>query len=560
MVEEHIEQFKYTPLDTSLLQQLPPEALEQAMMSNPQLAQINELQGKYDELSQLQTNEPDTYEQMPSELKAGFEMSQEQGILLQATSIGFKSEKIIKPIVNKPTVQVCDIKNIYIDPTCKGDIDKAQFIIYGFESSISDLKKSGKYKNLDYLSQAIINDDGTYSNQSDFKFKDTARRKLVVYEYWGYWDIDGNGITSPILATWVGDTLIGMEHNPFPDGKPPFVVFTFMPEEDSIYGSPNAELLGDNQEILGAVTRGMIDLLGKSANSQTGYAKNFLDATNKHRFLQGMDYEYNQGFDPRVHVHTHKYPEIPQSAMYMVNLMNNEAESLSGVKAFSNSGISASSLGDVAVGIRGVLDAVSKREMSILRRISNGFITLGRKIISMNSEFLSEEEIVRITNTEFIKVRRDDLAGEYDLTLTISTAEADESKAQQLAFLLQTIGNSMGMGLNQMILSEIASLRKMPDLAKAIIDYSEEPDETQQQMRELELQKLQAEVELLKAEAQEATAKAQVQGAKVSVEQARAENLQAQADNTNISTTKNIDGSKHIEDMQKQDLINMVIR
>ena len=89
--------------------------------------------------------------------------------------------------------------------------------------------------------------------------------------------------------------------------------------------------------------------------------------------------------------------------------------------------------------------------MSILRRISEGFIVLGKKIISMNSEFLSEEEVVRVTNSQFVKVRREDLSGNFDLILTISTAEADDAKAKELAFMLQTMGNTMGQEVSQMI-------------------------------------------------------------------------------------------------------------
>ena len=40
------------------------------------------------------------------------------------------------------------------------------------------------------------------------------------------------------------------------------------------------QLLKDNQQIIGAVTRGMIDLMGKSANGQTGRLKNALDFLN----------------------------------------------------------------------------------------------------------------------------------------------------------------------------------------------------------------------------------------------------------------------------------------
>lgn len=549
-VIEDIEQFEYTQLQPL---NIPPEMLQEQGIEDP----YSQLEAQYMQLAQLQQSEPDSYEQLPSELKAGFEMSTEKGVLLQATSIGFKKEKIIKPITNKPTVDICDIKNVYIDPTCKGNLDKAQFVIHGFESSLSDLKKNGNYKNLDYLAKSIHdNTDSNFITSHDFRFADVARRKVIVYEYWGYWDIHGKGETSPIVATWVGDVLIRMEENPFPDGKPPFVVFNYIPDEGSVYGIPNAELLGDNQEILGAITRGMIDLMGKSANSQTGYAKNFLDATNKNRYLNGLDYEYNQGFDPRVHIHQHKYPEIPNSALTMVQMMNNEAESLSGVKAFSGTGISANSLGNVAVGIRGVLDAVSKREMSTLRRISDDFVKLGRKIMSMNSAFLSEQEVVRITNKEFVSVRQDDILGHYDLSISIATAEADDAKAKELSFMLQTIGNTLGQDIAQMMLSEIATLRKMPDLAKAIQEYKPEPDQAQQELQQLEMQRLQAEVELLKSQAQENMARAQVQQAKVGTEQARAENLQSQADSNSLDFAERYTGVTQENELNKQAMNN----
>ena len=549
-VIEDIEQFEYTQLQPL---GLPPEVLQQQGIEDP----YSQVEQQYNQLATLQQTEPDSYEQQPSELKAGYEMSQEKGVLLQAKSVGFKKEKVIKPISNKPTVELCDIKNVYIDPTCKDNLDKAQFVIHAYESSLSELKKSGNYHNLDYLAKCIHdNTDGNFNTSHDFKFADVARRKLVVYEYWGYWDIHGKGETTPMVAVWVGDTLIRMEENPFPDGKPPFVVFTYIPDEDSIYGIPNAELLGDNQEILGAITRGMIDLMGKSANSQTGYAKNFLDATNKNRYLQGMDYEYNQGFDPRVHIHQHKYPEIPSSALTMIQMMNNEAESLSGVKAFSGTGISASSLGDVAAGVRGVLDAVSKREMSTLRRISDDFVKLGRKIMSMNVSFLSEKEVVRITNTEFVSVRKDDILGHYDLSISIATAEADDAKAKELSFMLQTIGNTLGQDLTQMMLSEIASLRKMPDLAKAIKDFTPQPDEMAQQLQQLEMQKLQAEIELIQSQAQENVTKAQLQATKVNTEQAKAENLQSQADNNTLDFAEKYSGASHDKELEKQAMNN----
>ena len=95
--------------------------------------------------------------------------------------------------------------------------------------------------------------------------KDKLLRRVVAYEFWGYKDIDGNGSLTPIVATWIGDTLIRMEVNPYPDKKLPFVFIPYSPIEFSLYGEPDAELLEENQHISGAILRSIIDLMGRSA-------------------------------------------------------------------------------------------------------------------------------------------------------------------------------------------------------------------------------------------------------------------------------------------------------
>src|SRR5690606_39118291 len=130
-----------------------------------------------------------------------------------------------------------------------------------------------------------------------------------------------------------------------------------------------------------------------------------------------------------------------QSAIVMLQMQNQEAEALTGVKAFSG-GLSGDAYGEVATGIKSVLDAATKREMAILRRLASGLVQVGKKICAMNAIFLSETEVVRVTNEQFVEVRREDLAGNFDLKVDISTAEVDNNKAQDLAFMLQTMGNN----------------------------------------------------------------------------------------------------------------------
>ena len=247
----------------------------------------------------------------------------------------------------------------------------------------------------------------------------------------------------------------------------------------------------------------------------------------------------------------HTYPEIPASAQFMLQLQNMEAESLTGVKSFSM-GVSGQSLGDVAVGVRGALDAASKRELAILRRLSNGIIEIGRKFISMNAAFLSDREVIRVTNEEFVQVRRDDLPGNFDLRLSISTAEEDNNKAQELAFMLQTMGNNMDPGISKMILSDIARLRKMPDLAKKIESYEPQPDPLMQKKAELEVALLEAQLQKETALAQQAQSNAQLNMAKVGTEQVKQGNLQSDTDLKNLDFVEQESGVKQERDLQKQ--------
>lgn len=517
---------------------------------NPELAPLHE------HLAQMQAESPSQYEtDVPDELKTAHEMTKEHGQPIEPVILGQEVRQVMQTIKNQPTVTICDYRNVVIDPSCLGNIKKARFIIYSFESCLADLKKDKKYKNLDQInfdsaSPLASPDHSSGDNQGGFNFADKARKKFVVQEYWGFWDIHGDGILRPFVAAWVGNTMIRMEESPFPDKQLPFVVAQYLPVRKSTYGEPDGALLEDNQKVVGAVTRGMIDIMGKSANGQTGIRKDMLDATNRRKFEKGQDYEFNMNVDPRQGIFMHTYPEIPASAQFMLQLQNMEAESLSGVKSFSQ-GISGQALGDVAAGVRGALDASSKRELGILRRLSAGIIEIGRKIIAMNAEFLSEKEVIRITNDEFVTVRRDDLPGNFDLKLSISTAEEDNNKASELAFMLQTLGNNSDPGIVRMILSDIARLRKMPDLAKKIEEYQPQPDPLVQKQRELEVALLEAKLDTERAQAIYYRSNAQLDMAKVGTEQAKQSQLQSETDLKNLDFVEQESGVHQERELQR---------
>lgn len=411
-------------------------------------------------------------------------------------------------VVNKPQLSVIDYHKVYIDPTCEGDLDRAEFIIYVFNSCKADLLADGRYQNVEQIPEDAGVDHSYSQYDYDDTFIDPARKKLTVYEYWGNWDINGDGTKVPIVATWVGDIMIRLEENPYPDHKPPFVIVPYLPVTNRIYGEPDGALIGDNQDIIGAITRGMIDTLGSSANSQTAIAKDALDSLNMNKFIKGEDFMINPGVPANQAIYQFTYPELPQTPLVFIQSQQAEAEALTGVKAYSE-GITGDSLGATASGVRSVLDASSKREMGILRRLADGLKKVARKIIAMNALWLNDSEVIRITNEDFVEIHRDDLAGNFDLELTISSAEEDTAKAESLAFMLQTLGNTVDQGMTQMILSEICDLRKMPELAERVRRYTPpEPDPVQQQLQQLQIETMQAQLEKLQAEVQKINADA----------------------------------------------------
>lgn len=824
---------------------------------------------------------------------------------------------------NQPTARVCRSEDVFIDPTCQDDIDNAQFVIFRYETDLSTLKKDGRYKNLDKLKEAgdelSSDEDFDPEDETEFKFSDKARKKLLVYEYWGNYDIDDDGEVEPIVCAWIGGTIIRLGSNPYPDKRPPFIVVPFSSVPFQLHGENNIDLIEDNQKVITATTRGIINNMAQSTNGQVGIRKGALDAIQRKKFFSGKNFEFNGS---PADFWQGSFNQIPGSAFDMMALQNNEAESLTGTKAFSQgltgnalgtmldintnipmhdgsskllrdivdgdvivsstgagttvttaheislpkkaynltfsngdtiaagvehlwtvkidvdstkgtwhtvdtetlvayysqftadtrrakkkrsvyipritrvdngaewplvvdpyllgywlgdgntnegkittmdseiveyytaagydlreesttgqakvyrinkgtaittftadlvaSGLSSSSsrivkhipqsvftsgyygklelvrglvdsdgyvpgksgyaqivqaegqlkddivrllksmganvvvssvdaavansrkarsvlngakdivskktcykIGftlpdcparlsrkankwvtpaqsstyslvsvqeiapipmrcltvdsedrlyacghaytlthNTATGVRSTLDATASRTLDTVRNIAENLIKpLMRKWMAYNSEFLSEEEVVRVTNSEFVPIRRDDLAGNIDIDIAISTAEDNSMKMQELTFLLQTLGNTLPFELTQKVLAQIARLSRQPELEKDIEAFKPQPDPMAEQMKQLEMAKLQAEVQYLQARSFAAQASAGEDDAdkaeklaQAELKRAQARKLMSEADNLDLKYIADDGQVKHQEDLEKEQM------
>lgn len=463
---------------------------------------------------------------------------------------------------NQPTARVCRSEDVFIDPTCQDDIDNAQFVIFRYETDLSTLKKDGRYKNLDKLKEAgdelSSDEDFDPEDETEFKFSDKARKKLLVYEYWGNYDIDDDGEVEPIVCAWIGGTIIRLGSNPYPDKKPPFIVVPFSSVPFQLHGENNIDLIEDNQKVITATTRGIINNMAQSTNGQVGIRKGALDAIQRKKFFSGKNFEFNGS---PADFWQGSFNQIPSSAFDMMALQNNEAESLTGTKAFSQ-GLTGNALGNTATAAKGVMDATASRTLDTVRNIAENLIKpLMRKWMAYNSEFLSEEEVVRVTNSEFVPIRRDDLAGNIDIDISISTAEDNSMKMQELTFLLQTLGNTLPFELTQKILAQIARLGRQPELEKDVEDFKPQPDPMAEQMKQLEMAKLQAEIQYLQARsfaiqasAGEDDADKAEKLAQAELKRAQARKLMSEADNLDLKYIADDGQVKHQEDIEKEQM------
>ena len=467
-------------------------------------------------------------------LKVGWEV--ETSLTEQEVSMdGFTSEIVEVEVatVNKPTVDILEYDSYLLDPDCKGDISSARYVITKHRTTIHELRKKG-YQNLDRLEAVATSNFGTVNNVTEMAFQDKERNTIEVNEYFGYWNTGESSLT-PIIITFCQGQIIRAIKSPYPFSELPFVLIKYMPVRNTNMGQPDGYLLKDSQQIGGAITRGIITLLGKSANGQTGYRQNALDGANLLKFQKGEDYVFRADANPNDIVYQHIYPEIPNSAITMLTMQQQEAESLTGINTFGQ-GLATGSLGDgSAAAANGVMNYASKRESGIIRRIAAGLEQIGKLIIQMNRVFLEPIFVEDITDRVYIP---SDTEKYVDCKINIRTAEADEKAAADLAFLLQTIGNTLDPSFTQMIVSEIAKLKGLHALSDKVKTFKPEPDPAVVEQQEIQM-------ELLRVQLANEQAKGELLKAQIISEQEKARKTGADADLINLEFIEEERGVNH---------------
>jgi hypothetical protein len=364
--------------------------------------------------------------------------------------------------------------------------------------------ESGIYHNLDKLNLNADNEkeygdssSRSYNNSADFQFEDDARKRLIAYEYWGEWDINGDETTQPIVATWIQNTLIRLELNPFPHKQIPFSIAAYMPVKGELRGQPDGSLLIENQEMIGRMMRAANDITTTKAIGQKLVQENlFSNSSEWDAYRAGNDAQFQANVDPKQAIYQANVDQVDPSVFQMIDMYTQDAAQMTGVSAAQNMSGGSGGVYRNKEAVRSAADASAKRELGILRRlILQGFNDMGRKTVQNQQVYASQEETFRITSEEFIVVRREDLQGEFDITIDVSTPEAEGEKAERLNMLMQTNQANMDPELQKIFYTEILRLWKMPAAEKAVKEFQPQPDPAEEEMKQLQLQKARLELQ-----------------------------------------------------------------
>jgi len=496
-------------------------------------------------------------------------------------------------ITNKPMAKIVRLEDVYLDPTAD-TFEDIKFLIHKYTSDLSTMKKQPHLYSKESITKLekvlMSNDDTPADMQSDhhiynptsFEFSDKARKQITLYEYWGEYDIDNEGITKPCVAVMARygsqRVIVRLEENKLPFKSIPFICIPLIEDEFNIYGIPLADMIEDEQAFSTGIVRGIQDNMSMSNKNTKFVKKNGLDPTNYKRLIDG---------DPVVEVNTHEnintaimdgnFNQLPQSVYNMLGLIDQQAESLTGISKFMQ-GIPGTEMKAASANFSAVMSQSQIRLLDMTTSITTGLRYMFRMWAQMAVAYLDDTEIQDITGIFLpeVKVKEtkkliaqyglDELPPDtqakamqlviqevddtfdmgdfkFDVKMKVGTDGLKDIKINQINMLMQQSGNLVQAGVVPsqilgLLMADMATAMDRPDIAKMIEEYKPQPDPMQQKAQELELAEKEANAAKDAALAENAMARTRNVDAKTQKEMAHLPTDEAQKQ-ANVAKTYN---------------------
>lgn len=407
---------------------------------------------------------------------------------------------ITKTTVSRPDAAPLKFENFYI---IGETIEDSDCCIERIDTNRSDLRlkdkkynDNGIYENVDNiitpgleakdagLAQEREEQLREYGQESDKNQDNRSREEITIYEYYGNIDRDGDGIAEPIVVVWSGNTILRISENPFPDKEPPYVGAPFSPIPFSFHGNGLPYFLEDITKVKTAIMRTFIDLMANSTNGMKHVQKGTIDNLNIRRLREakiGTVVEWDDINGKQDDIKN----DIPGSLQNMYELFTGEGENESGITRY-NQGIDAKSLNKTATGITAIMNQSQMRTWETVTRFAEQYMKpLFRKWIAYNKEFLDTDIAVRVVGGKYTSISKDDIKGNFDLSINVAIAGSEEAKSQKIIQMLQMVQPLVQAGalpphhITKLIgeLEELWGFKDLAEELKQMVEQSQQPEE-----------------------------------------------------------------------------------
>ena len=455
----------------------------------------------------------------------------------------------IRCLKNSPDAIICRNEHIFPDPDARSH-KELRYLCYRKHMTLSQLKESGKVTDdmLEKLKTSMNAGDDTslgsdrdskaqsYGYKESANTKDVERQKVSIIEYYGYYDLNGDGIAEPVIAAWAEkqDVNLYFEENYLPNSDIPFYNDVYSAVPFSLWGNGVGFFIKDDQNAKTGIMRGIFDNMALANNGQKFIKQGTLDYINFKRMRNGEKHIF---VNKEGGIEDGKFNQLPQSIQFVLGLVDKEVKEHTGVDAGSQSVSSANNSEDSS----GQLTLAQQRMAGMITSTSELLGKVFNDWLKMAEVFLNNEQIQALfTESEQQDIMAFEESEYTKVSFKVATNAQRQIRLQQLNMLMQqakALGQSMPAELINELVAEMFELFDMYDKAEALRTYKPEPTEQEIAMQQLELQALQLANGKTQAEINELNAKAQSYGFKAQTEavtvQANAEYKQAQSNEKN---------------------------
>lgn len=428
---------------------------------------------------------------------------------------GLFNVTLIKSIVLKdsPKTVVSKYDNIFVDPSAE-TMEDARFVQEEYKMTISDIYKQSHIYDTSKIDQILAHcqkdnttafeeSEGT-NHRNSFEITDNTKAmvEVTLVDYWGEYDLDGDGIADQVVCTYVKDSdiVIRFEENPLPTETHPYDAEFYDPVNGSFDSDGLAESIEDLVNTRTAFKRSFIDNASLSNNGQKFFKKGALDATNYKALLSGERFiEVN--YDVKEAVQDGQFNQIPQTAFALYENEKSEIKEVSGIDDSLSGNISAT-VGRTSGGVSQVMGAAKERIGVTLSAVMNLLEKIFSKWAVYNSEFIDNGKIINIGG-QATQITKDMLAEEAgNFSLKVITAAGSQEMISQINMLLQQsgqLGQKVPDDVFTNLVSELFVGMGKIEASEKVLEHKPEADPHAQALKALEIELKQAEIDELKS-------------------------------------------------------------